>query len=67
MPSIYNWINRYPEFKEQYRLARMQQMDTLTDRLMDIPDDEADVQRARLLSDNIKWMASKLKATKYGE
>ncbi len=66
MPTIYNWINRYPDFREQYRVAKMLQMDTLADRLLDITDDESNLQRARLMSDNIKWLASKLKPKKYG-
>ena len=66
MPTIYNWINRYPDFRVQYQIAKMLQMDTLADRLLDIADDEPNLQRARLMSDNIKWLASKLKPKKYG-
>lgn len=66
MPTIYNWINRYPDFREQYRVAKMLQMDTLADRLLDIADDEPNLQRARLRSNSIKWLASKLKPKKYG-
>ena len=66
MPTIYNWINRYSDFREQYRIAKMLQMDTLADRLLDIADDDPNLQRARLMCDNIKWLASKLKPKKYG-
>ena len=66
MPSVYNWINRYPDFRDQYQIAKMLQMDTLADRLLDIADDEPNLQRARLKSNSIKWLASKLKPKKYG-
>ena len=66
MPTVYNWINRYSDFREQYQIAKMLQMDTMADRLLDIADDDPNLQRARLRSNNIKWLASKLKPKKYG-
>lgn len=65
-PSVYNWIKRYPEFREDYELAKTLQMDALGERLLDIPHEYKDMQQARLLSDNIKWLMSKVAATKYG-
>ena len=69
MPSlgtIYKWLKIYPEFEKAYRTAKMLQMDSLGERLLDIADDYEDIQRARLMSDNIKWLMSKVAPTKYG-
>ena len=69
MPSlgtIYKWLKTYPEFEKAYRNAKMLQMDSLGERLLDISNEYEDVQRARLMSDNIKWLMSKVAPTKYG-
>jgi len=71
MPStvtIYKWLKKYPEFKEEYLLSRDLQMDTYVDMLIDIADDAVtmdDVRKARLKSDNIKWYVGKLKLKRY--
>lgn len=47
--------------------ARAAAVHGLVDTLQDIARDEPDVQRARLLTDNIKWAASKLMPSTYGD
>lgn len=66
--TIYNWFRTYPQFLEQYARAKEEAADAMVEDMLDIADDEAqDVQRSRLRIDTRKWIASKLKAKKYGE
>jgi len=55
------------DFASAFARARKDGIDDLTETLLTIPDDEPDVQRARLKSDNIKWYASKAKPEVYGD
>lgn len=66
--SVMKWIHEHSEFSEQYKIAKENQADTLTDDMEDIARDPTiDTQRARLIIDTRKWTASKLKPKKYGD
>ena len=65
--SVYNWLEAYPEFMNQYTRARDLQADTWADELVYIADKSEDYNKARLQIDTRKWIASKLKPKKYGD
>lgn len=65
--TIYQWLERHPEFAQKYARARERQADRNADEIVMIADTEADPQRARVRMDARKWRASKLAAKKYGE
>ena len=79
---VYDWLLKYPNFTDQYARAREEQAETHADEIVDIADqlpyqitdkdgniriDSAYVQWQRNRIDARKWVASKLKATKYGD
>jgi hypothetical protein len=80
--TIYRWLLDKPDFCNQYARAREDQAETHADEIVDIADqipyqltdkdgnirlDSAYVQWQRNRIDARKWVASKLKATKYGD
>lgn len=78
--TVFKWLAQQPEFAKQYALAREAQADAIFDECLDIADDGSNdymgedekyngdaVQRSRLRIDTRKWMAGKLRPTKYGE
>lgn len=69
--TIMAWLNRYPNFQEQYARAKSRQMELLAEEILDISDapagDNVQVQRAKLQVDTRKWLMSKLAPKKYGE
>jgi hypothetical protein len=78
MPTIFYWLREYPEFLEQYNVAKESQADALAEDLLEIADlppqinekggvDSGDVAHMRLRIDTRKWIASKLKPKKYGD
>lgn len=70
MPSlraVMNWLRGNDEFVQQYARAKEVQADTYEDMMINTARTEADVQRARLIVDTMKWTASKLKPKKYGD
>lgn len=68
MPTVFSWFRKHPEFLNQYARAKEESADALVEEMMDIADnDTEDVQRSRLKVDTRKWVASKLKAKKYGD
>lgn len=58
---------RYPSLRKAHTQAQAAASDALAERVLDIPDEEPDVQRARLKSDNIKWYVAKINPRKYGD
>ena len=54
-------------FQESFTRARQSYLETLEDSLLKIADEEPDVYRARLKSDNIKWVLSKRIPQVYGD
>jgi hypothetical protein len=71
--TVYNWLRNNPTFFQQYQQARLDQADTLADEIMSISDDTAhatdplQIQAARLRVDSRRWIASRLKPSKWGE
>ena len=63
------WLYRqhYPDFSISFEQARQEGLEHLADGLMTAHKDEPDVQRARLKSDNAKWLLSKRKPNVYGD
>jgi hypothetical protein len=64
---IFKLSEKDTSLREKINRARITGTDALVDSLHTIADDEQDVQRARLKSDNIKWVASRLNPTQYGD
>jgi disulfide oxidoreductase YuzD len=80
---VYDWIEKYPEFRNKYARARELQADYLADSIISIADDTSNdtlttdegreyansewINRSRLRIDARKWKASKLYPKKYGE
>lgn len=65
--TLYKWLRTEPEFLENYREAKENQADLFVEQLLEIPDTEEDVQRAKLKVDVRKWAASRFNAKKYGD
>lgn len=56
-----------PYFAQVFEDARQEGLEHHADSLLDIANEEQDVQRGRLKSDNIKWLLSKRKPRTYGD
>lgn len=65
--SVYKWLGEVPEFSEKYQRAKLDQADFFVEELLEIPDTEEDVQRAKLKTHVRMWAASKFKPKKYGD
>lgn len=76
--EIYEWLgvdrNSFwkhrrdnPTFDDDFTRARRASLEELADDLLSVADDVADVQRARLKSDNIKWTLAKRMPEIYGD
>lgn len=65
--TVFRWLGKHEEFREQYALARAAQADTYADEIVDIADSEGDPAKARVRVDARKWVASKLKPKAYGD
>ena len=73
--TVFRWLASHDEFREQYRVAREAQADTLADEIIDIADGkraayegtDADVQRDKLSVYARQWVAAKLKPRTYGD
>jgi hypothetical protein len=60
-------ISKYPKLNEQYEAARLLGLDAMADRLQDIHEQIEDTHKARLASENAKWLLSRLNSRKYGD
>lgn len=71
--TFLGWCDAYPELAEQYARARERLLDAKAEELEDIGERAAAAETAvevaglRLLSDNRKWLLSKLMPKKYGD
>jgi hypothetical protein len=81
--TIFNWLRKYPEFAEAYRVATEERAESYVEEIMDIADDGTNdyytdedgkrrvdtehINRSRLRVDTRKWYAGKVKPKKYGE
>lgn len=80
--TINLWRHKHPEFSTQYAQAKISQIETLIDEIIDIADDSSHddlindeglvkcnnewIARSRLRIDTRKWLASKLAPKIYG-
>ncbi len=69
MSEFQFWLYRkhHLDFANSFEQARQEGLEHLADGLMTAHDDYVDVQRARLKSDNAKWLLSKRKPEIYGD
>ncbi len=71
IPTVFAWLDKYPEFLNRYARAKDQSADTLTEDIHKLAwaavNGEIDPQAARVAIDAFKWTASKLKPKKYGD
>ena len=65
--QIYSWSDRDASFRADLSRARKRGMSSLVAGMILIPDEEADVQRAKLKCDNVRWAASRLHPEVYGD
>lgn len=66
--TVFRWLAKHEDFREQYARAREEQAETHADEIIDIADDFADDPNSRRVRiDARKWIASKLKPKKYGD
>ena len=72
LDTVYRWLRERKDFRERYARAHDDRADSLADEIVDIADEAAsgsmeEIQAARLRVDARKWVASKLKPTKWGD
>jgi len=70
MPSsetFYRWLREVEGLSTQYARAKEDRADSYADEIVDIADTELDPQKARVMIDARKWIASKLHPRNYGE
>ena len=65
--TVYQWLEKMPEFAQKYARARERQQDRESDHIIEIADTEPDPNRARVRIDARKWRASKLAPKRFGE
>lgn len=70
--TVYDWLRANEGFAAQYARAREEQADTLADEMQEIadgvdPDNMGSVQKARLQTDTRKWIAAKLRPSRYSD
>jgi hypothetical protein len=65
--TIYDWLEKFPEFAEQYARARSQQADHYAEMIIDEAFGASDASIGRLRMDALKWAASKIAPKKYGD
>jgi hypothetical protein len=65
--AFWAYRQHYPDFQNKFEQARQEGLEHLADGLMTAHSDDIDVQRARLKSDNHKWLLSKRKPSVYGD
>jgi hypothetical protein len=65
--DFWTYRQAYHDFANIFERARQEGLEHLADGLMTAHEDHIDVQRARLKSDNAKWLLSKRKPEIYGD
>lgn len=65
--TVYQWLEKNPEFAQKYARARERQQDRSVDEIVEIADKCIDPNKARVQIDARKWRASKLAPKKYGD
>jgi hypothetical protein len=85
MPAIdivFDWMRKYPDFKEAYILAKRESVDALVEEMLEIADDGKNdtykekgliktnwdvVERSRLRVETRKWLIGKLAPSRFGD
>lgn len=65
--AFFIYRQRDPLFSAAFERARLEGLEHIADGLLTVHDDYIDVQRARLKSDNAKWLLAKRKPAIYGD
>lgn len=65
--AVCDWLEKRPDFRQQYAQARSLQADRFAERVVDEAFSAKDAQIGRLRMDALKWAASKIAPKKYGE
>jgi len=65
--TMFKWLAKHDYFNQQYVRAKQKQVEPLVDSMLDIVEEDADVQRAKLKVDTYKWLACKLVPKLYGQ
>lgn len=65
--TVYQWLEKRPDFAQKYARARDRQQDRCVDEMIVIADGCRDPNKARIQIDARKWRASKLAPKKYGD
>ncbi len=65
--SVYLWLGKHQEFSDMYVRAREQRAELYAEEIVDIADNEADPNKARVRIDARKWAAAKLNQKVYGD
>jgi hypothetical protein len=63
--TVFQWLEKYPEFARKYAQARRAQTDRLFEEAIDIADTEPDVARARLMINTRYSLAGRMQPRKY--
>ena len=59
--TVYYWIHDYPEFSKQYDKAKMEQIDTFADEIIEIADDSTnDFYEKKLKSGDVSVVGDKI-------
>lgn len=65
---VMRWLDKFPEFRDQYTRARDLLTEYWANEIVDIADeDDADVNRSRLRVDTRKWLMARMAPKKYGD
>ena len=67
LATFYNWQREHPQFASQVSQAREDQADSFADEMSQIAESHEDVQRAKLIIDARKWVASRMKPKSWGD
>lgn len=65
--TVYQWLNKKPEFAQMYAHARERQQEIFAAEVILIADTEPDPARARNRMDARKWHASKVAPKRWGD
>lgn len=65
--QMWRYREKYPTFDHAVTRAQMEGVEAQTDLLLSAHEDYKDPQRAKVMSDNVKWLASRRKPETYGD
>ena len=69
--TVYAWLQKYPDFSDNYARAREDRADVRSDRIdgyvLQLLDGKIDANQARVAIDAEKWQAGKEKPKRYGD